>query len=131
MKKLILLLSLFACGCTTLESISTSSIPAQRNRKVMASTDKFVILGFNFSNDYVDSIVRDLANQCPNGRIEGILTKQESINYFLYLFWTSKITAQGYCVQGNLALNKNPRQPAADDIGATSTHESEAGESHP
>ena len=102
-------------GCTHLHSVSTTSIPAQRNRKVQSTSDKIIFLGFNFNNDYVDAIVQDLARQCPNGKVEGILTKQEDVDYFLYIVWKSQITATGYCTGGTVASNTKGRTPGSED----------------
>lgn len=110
------LVSLFIfSGCTHLQSVSTTSIPAQRGRKVQADSDKIIFLGFNFSNDYVDSIVKDLAKQCPNGKVEGLLTKQEDVNYFLYIVWKSRVSASGYCTTGTVAANGQPRKPGSEN----------------
>jgi len=101
-------------GCTSLDSVSTSSVPASRGKPISASSDKFIFFAFNFSNTYVDQVVTDLARKCPNGRIQGILTKQESINYFLYMFWKSRVTASGYCVQNQVAGKNSQRTPSGD-----------------
>ena len=56
---------------------------------------------FNFDNKYVDNVAIDLARQCPQGRVEGILTKYEVTTYFPLFFYNLKATAQGYCVAKN------------------------------
>ncbi|MFN8792620.1 MAG: hypothetical protein ACK5Y2_14285 [Bdellovibrionales bacterium] len=56
---------------------------------------------FNFDNKYVDSMVMDLARQCPQGRVEGILTKFETVTYFPLIAYRLQATAQGYCVARN------------------------------
>ena len=99
----LLLSAVILSGCTHLQSVSTTSIPAQRGRKIQASSDKIIFLGFNFNNDYVDSLIQDLAKQCPNGKVEGILTKQEDVDYFLYIVWKSQVSARGYCVSSAVA----------------------------
>ena len=115
MKKVFVILScLLINACVSLKSVSTSSIPSQRSKPVSTESSKFIFLGFNFSNDYVDLVVQNLANKCPNGKIEGLLTKQESIEYFFFIFWSSKVTASGYCVNNSLALNTNPRKPNSE-----------------
>ncbi len=103
MKNLILTsaLSLALSGCTYLESVSTTPIPADRQTKVKAETSRFVILLFNFNNDYVNEMAEDLANQCPNGKVQGILTKHESVVYFPLLFHSIKVSAEGFCVKNH------------------------------
>lgn len=102
-KFLVLLLSLIFVvsfvGCASVNSVSLSSIPATRNKEVKVEASRVIILGFNFNNDYVDNMAEDLKAQCPNGVVRGILTKDEVINYFLFLVWERKVTATGYCLQ--------------------------------
>ena len=91
--------SLCFVGCASVNSVSLSSIPANKGKEVRAETSKTIILGFNFNNDYVDEMAEDLKHQCPNGVVKGILTKDEVINYFLFIVWARKVTATGYCLQ--------------------------------
>lgn len=121
MKILICLFVLVLTSCTSLHSVSTSSIPAQRGKPVSAKSEKFIILGFNFSNEYIDHVVKDLARQCPNGKVQGILTKQESVNYFLYFFWTSRVSAQGYCVTNQVTANTKGRNPTSESESEVET----------
>lgn len=119
MKKylLILMLASFLPGCVSLSTVSLTSIPAQRQHPVSAETSKFVILGFNFENDYVDNMVTELRQKCPNGIVTGILTKDEVVDYFLMIFATHRTTATGYCLHHNVADNSivdGDRQPASD-----------------
>lgn len=96
---ILILLSALALnsGCAYLQSVSTTTIPAERGQKVKTERSRFIILAFNFNNDYVDEMAADLANQCPGGKVQGILTKHETVVYFPLLFHTSKVTAEGYC----------------------------------
>lgn len=100
LKKLVVLLMMSAMvsGCAVLQSVSTTSIPPERGQKVKSERSRFIFLAFNFNNDYVDEMAADLANQCPGGKVQGILTKHESIVYFPILFHTKKVTAEGFCV---------------------------------
>jgi hypothetical protein len=84
-------------GCTHLASVSTTSIPRERGGKVSAERSKFIFLAFNFSNEYVEDMAEDLAEKCPDGKIEGLLTKHESIVYFPLLFHSVRVSAEGYC----------------------------------
>lgn len=102
-KKYLVLIGLLAAltsqvGCASLTSVSLTPIPAQRSHVVKTEKDKMVFLGFNFDNDFVNSAVADLKSQCPNGKVTGILTKDERIFYFLFFVWKMRLTAEGYCV---------------------------------
>lgn len=87
----------FMSSCASINSVSLTQIPQERNQKVKAVKDKIIFLGFNFDNDFVDQMSTELQRQCPNGRITGILTKDENINYFLYIVWKKQVSAEGYC----------------------------------
>lgn len=93
---------LLTTSCVGLNTVSLTSIPAQRTHQVRAEASRFMFFAFNFDNDYVNNMVSDLRDQCPNGVVSGVLTKDEAINYFLYIFWTRKVTATGYCVKGKV-----------------------------
>lgn len=118
-----ILLNLYLVGCVSLNTVSLTSIPAQREKPVSASVERFMVLGFNFDNDYVDMLTDKLKNQCNNGTISGILTKDENIDYFLYIFWKKTITAKGYCVQNknvssvdmNKKTKRNPSEVNSND----------------
>lgn len=98
MKILILLVVVMASvSCSHLASVSQTSIPAQKGKEVKATAHKNIILGFTFSNTFVDQVMEQLAQNCPNGSIKGILTKHEKIVYFPIVFHQDKVTAQGYC----------------------------------
>lgn len=84
-------------GCTHMRAVSTTSIPAQRDTPVEAEAYRFMFLLLNFDNDYVHSLPRDLAKQCPGGRVEGVLTKHEAITYFPLIAHAVRVTATGYC----------------------------------
>lgn len=101
MMKLIIgtLLILQLVGCASVNSVSLTSIPAQRGKEVKSEASRTIILGFNFNNDYVNDMAEDLKRQCPNGVVKGILTKDEVIDYFLFIVWARKVTATGYCLQ--------------------------------
>lgn len=124
MKYLTLVLTLFLMsGCVSLNSVSLTSVPANKNQKVRAESERFIFMGFNFDNDYVNSITMELKQQCPNGTVSGLLTKSENINYFLYIFWKSRITASGYCVPSKVASGNDPnkkRRPSDEKEGDVS-----------
>jgi hypothetical protein len=108
MKKILLTFISVAllAGCASVNSVSLTPIPSQRSRPVKAETSKLIILGFNFDNDFVDPLVEDLKQQCPNGVVSGILTKDEIISYFLA--HTRRVTATGFCnvSAGNVSAGK-------------------------
>ncbi|MBL7557464.1 MAG: hypothetical protein JNM24_16670 [Bdellovibrionaceae bacterium] len=118
MKLVILgLVLVLVSGCVSLNSVSLTSVPVERGQKVRAESERFIFMGFNFDNDYVNAVTSDLKTQCPNGTVSGLLTKSESINYFLYIFWKSRITATGYCVPGKMASSSDAikkRRPTDD-----------------
>ncbi len=89
---------LLGVGCTHLQSVSTSSIPEQRTKPVKSEGYRFIFLGFNFNNDYVNEMTETLAAKCPGGQIKGILTKFENIIYFPLFAHAVRVEAQGYCV---------------------------------
>lgn len=90
-------------GCVSMQSVSLTSIPARKGKEITAQKSRLIILGFNFDNDYVNELVEDLKNQCPNGQVKGILTKDEIVDYFLMLVHTRRVTATGYCQTGEVA----------------------------
>ena len=94
-----LLLCLLCSGCVHMRSISTTSIPAERDNAVESTGYRFLVLMINFKNDYGNEMTKDLAQQCPDGRVEGILTKQEDIMYFPLFAHAVRVSATGYCVK--------------------------------
>ncbi len=92
-------LTLFFSGCTHLHSVSTTSVPVQRDSKVSVERSRMIVLALNFNNDYVNEMAEDLARQCSQGRVQGILTKHEKVTYFPLLLHQVRVSAQGYCVR--------------------------------
>lgn len=90
---------LLMTSCAFVRSVSQTSIPAKKGRVVQAEATNHIILFLNFSNKHVDSITDKLIEQCPNGKISGILTKDEVIYYFplIPLWYKEQITVKGYC----------------------------------
>lgn len=116
--KIISLVSILVfAGCTSLQTVSLTSIPAQRSNVVKAQAEKTIFLGFNFDNDFVDQMESQLKNKCPNGQVTGILTKDEIVDYFLMIVWKHRVTATGYCLKAGTAANsfKDPRRPADEN----------------
>lgn len=110
-------ISLLLAGCASINSVSLTPIPPERKNQVRTERGKVIFLGFNFDNDFVDDVVEDLKRQCPNGKVTGLLTKDENINYFLFFVWKKQITATGYCVpMTSVSSNKGkPRGTASEE----------------
>jgi hypothetical protein len=89
------LLALLA-GCTSLQSVSVTQIPKDRSRPVHAEVSNTALFGIHFDNDFVRELTDDLMRQCPDGRVTGILTKQESTLYVIVQ--TRRVVATGFCV---------------------------------
>ncbi len=92
-----LFLVFLCCSCVSLSSVSITQIPKERNKEVSASSSKFIIFGFSFSNEYADEVVKNLKKKCDGGMVQGILTKDENVNYFIGIVMKREITASGYC----------------------------------
>jgi hypothetical protein len=119
MKPLLPVFFLLLSGCTTLHSVSLTSVPAQRSQKISAQREKFIVMGFNFENDYVADVAADLRRQCPQGFISGVLTKHETVNYFLYLFWKQRVTSEAFCSNKAVSKADRPRRPSSsEDVAA-------------
>ena len=84
-------------SCVHVQSVSLTQIPEKRDNKVSATAEKWIFLALNFDNDYVDDMSKDLRKKCPGGKVQGILTKDELINYFIGLVVKRSVTATGYC----------------------------------
>lgn len=105
------LLSVLFIGCASVNSVSITPIPKERSNKVRAEVSKIIILGFNFDNDFIDALVPKLQQQCPNGKVTGLLTKDEVISYFLV--FKKQVTATGYCVTNASATNSTGKRSTA------------------
>lgn len=122
-----LVLSILLASCTSINSVSLTSIPADRSKPVSVEVSKFQVLGFNFNNEYIDGAVAELSRKCPNGKVTGILTKDENINYFLYFFWKKQISAKGYCISNQSSSNSKPsRGTASSQINESNSDISES-----
>lgn len=94
-------------GCASINSVSLTSIPAGRGREINAKGSRLIFLGLNFNNDFVDEMTDDLKRQCEGGQVKGILTKDETIQYFLFFLYQRRVTATAYCLgkRGDVALS--------------------------
>lgn len=84
-------------ACTYTAAVSQTNIPADRKKVVQASVEKFMVLGFNFDNDYALRLSDKLKEACPRGEVRGVTTHDKVTLYFLAFFWKREISAQGYC----------------------------------
>lgn len=100
MKNLLLLLISAAClstltACVSLDSVSLTQLPEDRERLVSASASDIVFLGFTTQNDFVDEAVDNLKAKCRGGKLSGILTKHQTTAYVLV--FKREVIASGYC----------------------------------
>jgi len=91
----IILLSLLVTACASLHTLSVTPQPKDRSNQIMAEVSKTVILAFNFENSFVNELQPKLIEQCPKGKITGIVTKYET--FFYFLFYTMHVKSTGYC----------------------------------
>lgn len=86
-------------GCAQLQTVSMTPQPFPKDREVpiQADVSKLVFLAFNFNNDFLEEIPTKLTAQCPNGKITGLFTKYEIIQYFIA--YRMNVIAKGYCVK--------------------------------
>lgn len=110
MKTIILIMALsILASCASVNSVSQTSIPKNKSNIVKAKVEKNIIFLMNFNNDYIDNLTQQLMNQCPNGSVKGILTKDENFVYFPIIFHKSVISAEGYCID-NIQAKSNIKQ---------------------
>jgi len=103
-----MLLLFFGTACVSLNSVSISPVPADRSRQVFAEASSMAFLGVAFSNTFIDNLTADLASQCPNGSVKGILTYFENTIYFIMV--ERRVQATGYCVVDSPTDNSLPSE---------------------
>lgn len=106
MKKLFLTAFLFlsfSCAHSIHMVQATSfdtSEKAGKSRVIEARSKQFVVMDFVTQTDYADEAYEILLSQCPNGRIEGVVTQfSTSLGFFS---WTNKILMKGLCFSNSL-----------------------------
>lgn len=109
----VLAMSLLISGCASVNSVSLTPIPSNRSKMVKAEVSKTIFLGFNFDNDFINPLVENLKQQCPQGVVSGILTKDEIISYFLV--YTHRVVATGYCNSGGAAVKPTATRKTASE----------------
>ncbi|ASP37746.1 hypothetical protein CHH28_03235 [Bacterioplanes sanyensis] len=85
-------------GCVSLNSISMTQVPQQRQNEVSSQADHWSLLGIAFNNDFADQAMADLQQQCVGGKLEGVYTKYQNTLYFLIL--QREVIVSGYCNRG-------------------------------
>jgi len=110
-------------GCASINSVSLTSIPAKKGPEITAERSKMIFLGLNFDNDYVNEMTDDLKAQCRDGQVKGILTKDESIMYFLFFLYRRKVTAYGYCQRGKSSIATAAKATTTDGSSMESSME--------
>jgi len=97
MKYVLSICLLFQIGCSYLTSVSQTSIPAKKGKQISAKASKNIFFMLSFSNKFADQVRESLVEQCPNGSVKGILTKQEHTIFVPILLHQISIKATGYC----------------------------------
>lgn len=97
-------------SCSYLQNVSQTSIPESRGQVVTAESDKYVIFLFNFSNTFVEEVKTELEKKCPNGKVEGITSKTESVLYFPIILSKYVVSARGYCTTASSPQVKGKRK---------------------
>lgn len=92
----LLILVLTLNHCASLQSVSITQIPKERNQPIQAEVSDWGLFGIHFDNDFVDHLSLKLKEKCQNGKVTGILTKYES--YFYFFVIKRKAISTGYCI---------------------------------
>ena len=97
MKFFIVIAAFIFQSCAQLISVSQTSVPAKKGRIVETTKKKWVWGSAHFNNSFVYSVREDLIEQCPRGRVQGLLTTTEKIVYLPFLVERIKVQSQGFC----------------------------------
>ena len=98
MRPILWVVAVASVGCTHLRSLSVTTIPEDRSRPVSAAAQRTIVLGINADNDYAKTLVQDLAKQCPNGTVSGVVTRYERSMVVPIFAYANRVYAEGYCV---------------------------------
>ncbi len=66
-------------------------------KKIEAEAEQFLILGFTQQTDYVNNARAELMKKCPDGEIQGPVTRISTSHGFFS--WTNKAHMQALCVK--------------------------------
>lgn len=111
--RLLPLCFLFLISCASLRSVSLTSIPIARDNKVTASVSKWVILGLNFDNNYVEDLTTKLRSNCK-GKVTGILTTYQATHYLIVS--KHEITSAGFCLKQNSKTASNTNEESSGEF---------------
>ena len=65
-------------------------------KRIEATTEQFVVLGFTSETNYVNLARENLLKQCPTGHVQGPVTRISTSHGFFS--WTNKAHMQALCV---------------------------------
>lgn len=87
-------------ACHTVESISISQLPemAARKQKIASAASSLIILSIPFGSTFVAEAREGLLRQCPQGAIEGVLSKHETVSYFPGVAVEQRVSMEAYCI---------------------------------
>ena len=85
-------------GCVYLQSVSLTQLPVERENVVQASADSpLQFFGIGFTKTlFLDEVIATLRKQCPGGRVEGVPSKHERIDYLPGIY-RYRVSARGFC----------------------------------
>jgi hypothetical protein len=86
-----------ATGCVRVNTVSLTSVPAERDKPIEAQSSRMMFFGAAFDSDFIDEAIDELSEKCPQGKVEGVLTKFETIDYFLMIVAKQELNVRGYC----------------------------------
>ncbi len=66
-------------------------------KRIEAKTEQFVVMGFTQETDYVNMARAELMKQCPDGALQGPMTRLSTSHGFFS--WTNKAFMQALCVK--------------------------------
>ncbi|MCJ8318343.1 MAG: hypothetical protein MJK12_01830 [Colwellia sp.] len=89
------LFALLLTGCTGLNTVSMTQVPAKRDNIITTNSSSWNFIGINFSNAFADQAIENLKAQCPTGKIEGVYTKHQTTGYILV--FKREIIVSAYC----------------------------------
>lgn len=98
LKKLVsyaLLICLYSCA--SLNSVSQTTIPAKKGKKVKVEAKNHIFFFLAFTTTWVEELHDELRRKCPRGKIQGILTKNYTKTFFPIIYHQNVVTAEGYC----------------------------------
>jgi hypothetical protein len=85
-------------ACAHVTSMSVTPMPLERGTEVNAhEQSKLLFAGIGLDDDFGSDLTRQLRQECPDGRVEGILTRQRTTQYVFLV--REEVDASGWCVQ--------------------------------